>query len=81
MTALSRQKKETVPFGPTLVVGYDPASRTKAFVYVKEQREKGINTELDCMNLKPGELLDYANEKGIGHAVFIGANGTTLELD
>ncbi len=81
MTALRRQKKKTVPFGPTLVVGYDIRSRAKAFAYVREQREKKINTELDCMNLKPEELLAYANDKGIGQAVFLDAKGELQRLD
>jgi len=80
MTALRRQKKKTVPFGPTLVVGYDIRSRAKAFAYVREQREKKINTELDCMNLKPEELLAYANDKGIGQAVFLDAKGELQRL-
>jgi ATP phosphoribosyltransferase regulatory subunit len=80
MTALLRQKKDSVPFGPDLVVGYDDVSRGVAFAYVKDQREKKINTELDCMNLSPDELLLYANDKGIGRAVFIDAGGGLQEL-
>ena len=80
MTALNRQKKPAVPCGPSLVVGYDTASRAKAFAYVREQREKNINTELDCMNLQPEELLAYAAAKGIGRTVFIDAAGVLQNL-
>ena len=80
MTALLRQKKDSVPFGPDLVVGYDNVSRAAAFAYVKEQREKKVSTELDCMNLRPDELLLYAKDKGIRRAVFIDAEGGLQEL-
>lgn len=80
MTALRRQKKEPTPFGPTLIVGYDIISRAKAFAYVKEQREKKINTELDCMNLNQEKLLEYAKEKEISHVVYITKDGKAQEL-
>lgn len=70
MTALSRQKKEPVPYGPTLLVGYDSTARKKAFAYAEEQRKKQIRTEVDCMNLSKEELLDFAKERGIEQVVY-----------
>ncbi len=80
MTALRRQKKKPVRYGPELLVGYDASSRTEAFAFVREQRKKKIKTELDCMNLAPAELLAYAKEKGIPRAVFIDAAGVLQKL-
>jgi len=80
MTALRRQKKEPVQYGPQLLVGYDINARAKAFTYVKEKRQAQIKTELDCMNFNAQELLEFAREKGIQHVVFIDSKGEIQKL-
>ena len=81
MTALLRQKKDSVPVrtGSRRRVrqrfkggGFCPMSRNRG--------KKKVSTELDCMNLRPDELLLYAKDKGIRRAVFIDAEGGLQEL-
>lgn len=80
MMALARQKKLPVLSTKNLLVGYDLASRKKAFDYAKEQRNKKVRTEMDCNNLDKEKLLEYAIEKKYESVVYIDENGQMLHL-